>query len=385
MSFVPVAAGGGQRNGSRERLRQVHSQHANKLHLILNALATRVIISDGVATGVEFVRGKGLYSSSGASGATEAPTKTQTITARNEVILAGGVFNTPQLLKLSGIGPRDELEKFGIDVIVDAPGVGANLHDRYEVSVNFELDADYPLFEGSTLDIPHKGQEEDALFKEWQSDRSGPFSTNGSLAAIVASTSATDDARSDVILFSLPVDFHGYYPGYAREGAAFHNRLSILVLKGYTRNRAGSVTLRSASPIDALQIAFRYFDEGSEGWDRDLDGVVEGVEMARKLVKHLEVASVARELNPGPQVQTRDQLREFVKSEAWGHHACGTAKIGVDSDPMAVLDSDFRVRGVERLRVVDASVFPDIPGFFIASAVYMISEKAADVILEQRG
>ena len=107
---------------------------------------------------------------------------------------------------------------------------------------------------------------------------------------------------------------------------------------------------------------------------------------ARKVELVLRVVvgdEVVRELVPGAEVASREELREFVKREAWGHHACGTAKIGTDDDPMAVLDGDLRVRGVEGLRVVDASVFPDTPGFFIASAVYMVSEKASDQIIAE--
>lgn len=88
------------------------------------------------------------------------------------------------------------------------------------------------------------------------------------------------------------------------------------------------------------------------------------------------------EVFPGPTVQTREQIKEFIRNEAFGHHASCTAKIGSDDDPMAVLDSQFRVRGTKGLRVVDASVFPRIPGFFIVAPIYMISEKATDAILE---
>jgi choline dehydrogenase len=89
---------------------------------------------------------------------------------------------------------------------------------------------------------------------------------------------------------------------------------------------------------------------------------------------------IKAELAPGPAYDTPEKLRQFVQDEAWGHHASCTNKIGADSDPEAVLDSRFRVRGTQGLRVVDASVFPRIPGYFIVSAVYMISEKAAEVI-----
>ncbi|MFE3048243.1 GMC oxidoreductase [Streptomyces albidoflavus] len=86
---------------------------------------------------------------------------------------------------------------------------------------------------------------------------------------------------------------------------------------------------------------------------------------------------------PGPEVRTPDQLMEWARTQSWGHHACGTARIGADDDPEAVLDGDFRVRGVPGLRVVDASVFPDIPGLFIASGVYLASEKATETLLAE--
>ncbi|MFE0220485.1 GMC oxidoreductase [Streptomyces albidoflavus] len=94
-------------------------------------------------------------------------------------------------------------------------------------------------------------------------------------------------------------------------------------------------------------------------------------------------AGVVRELVPGPEVRTPDQLMEWARTQSWGHHACGTARIGADDDPEAVLDGDFRVRRVPGLRVVDASVFPDIPGLFIASAVYLASEKATETLLTE--
>lgn len=132
-------------------------------------------------------------------------------------------------------------------------------------------------------------------------------------------------------------------------------------------------------------IRFRYFGEGNQGAADDLQGVVEGIAIAREVSKHLDVITVRRELVPGADVQTTADVARSVKDLAWGHHACGTAKIGSADDPMAVLDKDFRIRGTRRLRVVDASVFPDIPGFFIASAVYLVSEKASDALLAEYG
>ena len=115
---------------------------------------------------------------------------------------------------------------------------------------------------------------------------------------------------------------------------------------------------------------------------RDLRGVVDGIRIARRINARLG-AMLAEELIPGAPADDQTALEAFVRDQAWGHHASCTCKIGADEDPMAVLDGDFRVRGVKGLRVVDASVFSRIPGLFIASAVYMISERASDVIIRE--
>jgi choline dehydrogenase-like flavoprotein len=152
-------------------------------------------------------------------------------------------------------------------------------------------------------------------------------------------------------------------------------------LKAHTLNRAGTVKLQSADPRIPPEINFHYFDEGSDKDGRDLAAVVDGIRFVRAMTEDLRAQGViAAEELPGDGCKSDDQLKEFVRDNAWGHHASCTCRIG----PMAeggVLTSDFRVHGTRGLRVADASVFPRIPGFFIVSAVYMIGEKAADVIL----
>ena len=136
------------------------------------------------------------------------------------------------------------------------------------------------------------------------------------------------------------------------------------------------MTLRSADPRDPPSINFRYFEEGNDASGEDLDSVVAGIKLARGMTAKLKEKNlIAAEEFPGEQLQSDDELREFVRANAWGHHASCTCAIG------PVLSSDFEVLGTQGLRVVDASVFPRIPGFFIVSAVYMIGEKAADAIL----
>ena len=155
-------------------------------------------------------------------------------------------------------------------------------------------------------------------------------------------------------------------------------------MKAHTRNNAGAVTLRSSDPRDTPAVNFRYFDEGSDTSGEDLDSVVEGIRFVRKMTAALRTEKVISEEElPGSPVQSDAELRDYVRNNAWGHHASCTCPIGA-KDKGGVLTSDFQVHGTERLRVVDASVFPRIPGFFIVSAVYMIGEKAADAILADR-
>jgi choline dehydrogenase-like flavoprotein len=180
---------------------------------------------------------------------------------------------------------------------------------------------------------------------------------------------------------SLMAPFQGYYPGYCRPIAEQRNRLTWSILKAHTRNRAGQVTLRSTDPTEPPCVDFRYFDLKDDPEEADLRAVVAGIRIARRLAEPLlKSGAISAEEVPGPDITSDSDLREFVRNHAWGHHACGTCAIG-PAAAGGVLGSDFRVHGVAGLRVADASVFPRIPGYFIASAVYMIAEKAADMIL----
>jgi choline dehydrogenase len=175
--------------------------------------------------------------------------------------------------------------------------------------------------------------------------------------------------------------FGGYFPGYSSLEVTKPNYLTWAILKAHTQNHAGEVRLRSADPRDTPLVDFNYFEEGSDSTGEDLDSVVAGIRFVRRLTKELKDRGlIAAEEQPGDAVQSDDELKDFIRTRAWGHHASCTCAIG-PRDAGGVLASDFRVHGTKGLRVVDASVFPRIPGFFIVSAVYMAAEKAADVIL----
>lgn len=388
---VPLATDHGQRNSPREFLLETKAAlerqgKGSQLRIVTEALVTRVILEkEGGkvrATGVEYMAGSALYQADPRSGGGGAQKTTTKVTAKREVILSGGAFNTPQLLMLSGIGPKADLAKRGVDVVVDLPGVGKNLQDRYEVTVVSEVPADFSALDGCTF-----GAKGDPCLATWNADKSGVYATNGIVCAAVkrSTPAARANKDPDLIVFGGPADFRGYKHGYSKEATAQKNRFTWAVLKAHTGNTAGTVTLRSKDPTKTPEINFRYFDNGTPGAaNDDLDAVVDGVELARamnaKAGGNLPIP-LQEEVHPGPAYGTsREETKAFIKKEAWGHHASCSARMGPDGDPDAVLDSRFRVRGVEGLRVVDASIFPKIPGFFIVTAIYMASEKAADVI-----
>jgi choline dehydrogenase-like flavoprotein len=277
---------------------------------------------------------------------------------------------------LSGIGPPDVLRRLGIDVRVDLPGVGQNLQDRYEVGVVNRMNFDHwQVLAGAKFSAG------DPQYVEWADKRTGMYATNGTVLAVIK-RSARDRPLPDLFCLGLMGLFRGYFPTYSALIAEHLNYLTWSILKAHTNNRAGEVTLRSADPRDTPVINFRYFEEGDDQSREDLDSVVDGIRFARRLTARLRTDGlIAAEELPGDQVQSDDDLRDYVRHHAWGHHASCSCAIG-PRERRGVLSSDFRVHGTHGLRVVDASVFPRIPGFFIVSAVYMIAEKAANVILQ---
>lgn len=378
---VPLTTDTGKRVGSREYVRMVAKNCPDNLTVKLNALATRVILDDqNRAIGVEYLEGKRLYRAErNLPAAAEKGTKSRVL-ANREVILSGGAFNTPQLLMLSGIGPGQQLNKHGITTRVDLPGVGENLQDRYEVSVVTEMKKDFTLLKDIPFKSPAPGEPPDPFYAAWEQDK-GIYTTNGVTVAMIKRS--VDDKRSepDLFIFGMPGYFSGYYPGYSKRATRYQNHFTWAVLKAHTRNDKGTVRLKSGDPLDVPEINFHYFDEGSDQTGEDLESVVEGVKFVRRITARMK-EHIQREIVPGPAVTTQAELEQFIKANAWGHHASCSCKMGADTDPMAVVDSQFRVFGTKNLRVVDASVFPRVPGFFIVSAIYMISEKAADVLHE---
>ncbi|KAK4097678.1 GMC oxidoreductase [Parathielavia hyrcaniae] len=386
---VPISTNKGARTGAREfvvSVRDARNADGSKkypLDVRLNCHVTRVVFDTSVslprATGVEFLDGAHLYRASplSTSSSQGAP---GSATASREVIISGGAYNSPQILKLSGVGPADELRHFDIGVVADLPGVGTNLQDHLEISVTAKVLHDWPALNGCTFQL---NDTHDLCLDQWQrpgllGDR-GTYASQGLPVTMLYKSSASADGNFDTFVFGGPVNFNGYYPGYSYHATAEHDWWSWAVLKAHPRNRAGSVTLRSADPLDPPEIVYHYFDTGSGDYAADLRAMYEGIELGRRALRRQPVPT--REVLPGAGLDSREKVEQYIKDGTWGHHASSTCPIGPDGDPMAVLDSKFRVRKVRGLRVVDASVYPRIPGTFTAVSTFMVAEKAADDIL----
>ncbi len=440
IALIPIAvAPGGTRRGPREFLLETRQQLKEAVeHEVKSTIPTgsiqiatgifvlRVIMKESEeggpprAIGVEFLRGHQLYSASLPS-VQATDRRPERCFCRREVILSAGAFNTPQILMLSGIGDPKHLEEMlnqttplthaRPPIRVALPGVGANLMDRYEISVVSVLKEGFSLLNGAKFQ-PNVKDKEDIGLQNWldvekTGNRDGVYTSNGAVMAILK-RSNPKLRKPDLFFLGFPAAFRGYYPGWSKdllrldpkEPAAPLNRnlWSWTILKAYSSNR-GHVRLRSPDPLQAPDIHFCYFDDKPEQYvgphanrNADLDALVEAVALARRL-NHGAKALVHSELHPGAEKKDKsDDLRRWIVGQTWGHHACGTCRIGADAwrsnpaelnDRGAVLDSHFRVHGVEGLRVVDASVFPNIPGYFIATSVYMVSEKAAETILNE--
>jgi choline dehydrogenase len=380
-----------RRAGTRERIRAVQ-QTTDRLEVRLHCHVTRLVFDPNNkqrVTGVRFLRGKRLYRADRDSARFGSPTGgEEEVLAKNEVILSAGAFITPQLLMLSGIGPKPALESLGIEVRKDLPGVGANLQDRYEVGIVARAFQPFGILSDATFSGPvREGVKGDPPFEKWRKEGEGLYASNGTVIGFIRRSSVAEHGEPDQFIFGVPGRFDGYYTGWSKEAVKKpYDKWTWLLLKAHTRFR-GKVTLRTKDPLDPPDVHFNYFERDRNGLTpdaaADLDAMRDGVQFVKRLIDDAPklLMGLDPEIMQGVDLETPKGIDAFVEARAWGHHASCTCKIGRDDDDQnAVLDSKFRVRGIERLRVVDASVFPTIPGFFLVMPTYMISEKAADEI-----
>jgi choline dehydrogenase len=306
------------------------------------ALTTRVLVSGGRATGVE-------YRSGG---------RTHTASAAAEVILAGGAVNSPQLLMLSGIGPAAHLREVGVDVVHDLPGVGGGLQDHPLVPVVWHTRSGRSLFRA----------ESPSGYARWFGARRGPLTSNLAEAGLFT-RSRPDLPEPDLQYHFLPVKF--WQQAQVDPDVDAFTAAAVLV---HVHSR-GSVRLRSADPTWAPAIDAGYLTD-----ERDLDALVCGVEKAREIAACGPLADVlAEEWSPGGTVYSRDGLRQSVRDTLESlYHPVSSCRMGVDDD--AVVDPQLRVHGLDGLRVVDASVMPTLVRGNTNAPTIMIAERAADLI-----
>lgn len=394
---IPKATRQGKRNGTREYIYQTLRNFPDRFEVRKQCLATQLLFDTSnpdKVIGVEYMKGPYLYRASPLATSTASATKSdpvkEYVKAKREVLLCAGAFNSPQLLQLSGIGDHERLRGMGIRPRGrNLTGVGKNLQDRYEISVISELHQPIDLINSCHFSATEK----DPCFKEYQAvlkttggDQSKSlYASNGVLISLLKKSNPQEQSP-DLCLFAVPGHFKGYYPGWSEE-ALTKNILTWAILKGHTRNRGGEVKIVSTDPRDTPDINFRYFEEGTDREYRDLQDVRTGLKYIRALNQRSPLKPmIKKELWPGPAVNTDSELSEFIINESWGHHASCTNAMGPASDPNSVVDHKFRVHGIKNLRVVDASIFPRIPGLFIVVPIYMVSHKASeDIIQEYRG
>lgn len=317
-----------------------------KLRVISEAQVHRVLLEDRRAVGV-------VYRKDGAE---------HELRAGKEVILSGGAYNSPQLLMLSGIGPAERLARHGIAVAVDAPGVGRDLSEHPLVYMTFAAKGRQTFLRALRSDRAAMS------VARWALTGSGPFASQITSGILMLRT-RPELERPDIQLVFLPVrlDAKLWHP-FGKQQA---HVLSVMVMQLHPESR-GTVDLRSADPGDAPRIDLNLLST-----TRDFADIRGGIDAVRRVFAAAPLKDmIDAEITPGNDPDLDTFIRKNLKIT---QHPSGTCRMG--EDPQAVVDSALRVRGVEGLRVVDASVMPSVPGANINAAVIMIAERASDLIL----
>ncbi|TRX91714.1 hypothetical protein FHL15_007496 [Xylaria flabelliformis] len=354
------------------------------LTLSTNSLATRVLFDTTgdrpKAYGVEYLKGEGLYGADRRYNASQTGELKQ-VTATREVIVAGGAFNTPQILKLSGVGPREELENLDIPVVKDLPAVGNYMQDNYEGPIVVRAAttfSDGSPYVNCTFD--YTNPETDPCFNEWHDSHTGAYGEGGAPIAMLYRSSHSENNDTDLFFFGAPgAVFDGHYPGCSQYQAPPETWFWSMV-KMQPGNQAGTIRLRSANPRDVPEIQFNFFEQDG---DRDLAAMVEGVEHAMRIFDGVQAPYAPFEIVepsvPGSGVSVEQGIRDL----AFGHHVTSTCRMGPKDAEDYCVDSEFRVNGIDGLRVVDASVFPRTPGAFPVAPTFMISYKAYKLLVAE--
>jgi len=319
-----------------------------RLTVVTNALVTKILIENGRAIGVEYNhRGQTLRAH-----------------ADREVLVAAGTYNTAKLLMLSGLGPADHLKRHGVRVVADLPGVGANLQDHHEV----------PVIASTNRPSGYFGQD-----RGWRMLRNGlqyilfgtgPVTTTGIEACLFYDPDGGE--RPTIQLYCAPIVY------LDRDVSSAKPTYGVTLTSCLLRPKArGSVRLRSANPADKPLVDANFFGDPD-----DLRLTLASLRLARQLLATKPIGpKLAEELLPGASIASEEALVEYCgRTVKTNYHPSGSARMGPDDDPMAVLDHRMRVRGIANLRVIDCSAIPFIPSANTNAAALMLGHRAAEFV-----
>jgi choline dehydrogenase len=317
-----------------------------------NAQATRILIENGRAVGVEFRTPRGL----------------ETARAKAEVIVSGGVYGSPQLLLLSGIGPGAHLKEMGIDVAHDLPAVGANLHDHFNTYVAWRATKKNTL-----NDLYRSPLRQLAAGIQYVTRRNGPLTTIGTIAGILTRSDPRfdqPDLQINTYIWSIETrDRTGMHP---------HKFPGFSMAPVHLRPEGrGRVSLKSRDSLAPPKIEFKFLESAG-----DIDAMLYGIRLARKIAEQPALKPyVAEEVVPGTAIQSEDQMIEDIRNRGVSNlHPVGTCRMGIGQD--AVVDPRLRVHGVKGLRVADASIMPQVVGGNTNAPSIMIGERCAAMALD---
>jgi choline dehydrogenase len=352
-SLSEATIGDGKRSSTARAYLYPAMQRRN-LKIETGALVSRILLENRRAVGVEYRRDG----------------KTERVFANRELVLSGGTYNSPHLLMLSGIGPADELKTQGTKPVHDLPGVGRNLSEHSNIIASFRT----VLRQGLTRHLRF----DRAAFQmaRWFMRHDGPFASNGATANLFV-RSRPDVRRPDLQLTFLPVENFAtlWFPMLTRAPQwCYSVRIGVL----HPKSR-GWVRLQSADPADKPRIRFNLFEE-----PQDIKTMIAGIRQCRDFFQQPSLREVVEEeLSPGSALGSDAELEELIRREASHRsHPVGTCRMGVGQD--AVVDAELRVRGIDGLRVIDASVMPEAPSGNTNVPSIMIGEKGADLLRGRR-
>ena len=355
--YYDVTIGGGRRTSAAQAYRAPARNRAN-LTVMTGTLARRIVFDGRRASGVEISDGNGV----------------RTVRATREIITCGGGIKSPHLLMLSGIGPSAELARAGIDVLADAPNVGRNLQNHPSYRMQYLCSGRTTAFNyltpmgmigsGANYLLSRGGGLGESIFGVGGFFRSRPELEIPDLQVVMCGALLTKPTTNDPSLWQMLPKRQGF---------------ALVIYQGTPYSR-GQVTLRSADPSDAPVIESGYLRD-----PRDIEVLMAGIRRMREVCNGADRPdAIVRELAPGPAVQSDCELeRDIRENISTSYHQSGTCAMG--GNATSVVDARLRVRGVEGLRVADASIMPVMPNAALHGPVLMIGEKAAAMIAEDEG